>query len=79
MLVFKLILKRLCMGLFDKSLFRLRYIVGFALFALILWFLKVTILGRIDTKYWDNIKSDQFKSFEERNQLNRPMEANSAK
>jgi hypothetical protein len=79
MLVLKLILKRLCMGLFEKLLFRLRYIVGFALFALILWFLKVTILERIDTKNLDNIKSDQFKSFEEQNQPDRQMESNSAK
>ena len=79
MLIFKLILKRLCMGLLEKFSFRLRYMVGFALFALILWFLKVTILGRIDTKYWDNIRSDQFKSFEERNQPNFRMKSNSAK
>ena len=79
MLVLKLILKRLCMGLLEKFLFRLRYIVGFALFALILWFLKVTILGRINTKSLDSIKSDQFKSFDEQYQPNRPMDTNSAK
>jgi hypothetical protein len=75
LLAFKLILKRIGIGLVEKFLFRLRYIVGFALFASILWFLKVTILARIDTKYLDGIKSDQFKSFEEGNQ----PESNSAK
>ena len=78
MLALKLILKRLCMGLFEKLLFRLRYIVGFALFAFILWFLKVAILERINTKYWDDIKSDQFNS-EEVNRKLHPTKSNSAK
>lgn len=78
MLVLKLILRRLCMGLVGKLLFRLRYFVGFVLFALILWFLKVTIVWLIDTKYWDGLKSDQFMNFEERTRPNRSMERNSA-
>ena len=66
MLVFKLILNRLCRGLLERFFFRLRYIVGFALFMLLLWLLKVAILERIDTKSLDNIKSDQFIWFDER-------------
>jgi hypothetical protein len=60
----KLILKRLCVVLFEKFLFRVRYFVGFLLFALILWFLKIAMVWFIDTKYWDELKSDQFETFE---------------
>ncbi|OFW24628.1 MAG: hypothetical protein A3H27_03680 [Acidobacteria bacterium RIFCSPLOWO2_02_FULL_59_13] len=79
MLVLKLILKRLHTVLLDRLLFRLRYFVGFLLFALMLWFLKVTIGWLIDTKYWDGLKSDQFMTFEERGQPNRSVITDSAK
>jgi hypothetical protein len=79
MLVLKLIIKRFLTGLVEKLLFRLRYFVGFLLFALILWLLKVTVVWFIDTKYWDGLKSDQFMSFEEHKQPNHPIESNSAR
>jgi hypothetical protein len=63
-----MILKRICSGLFVKLLFKLIAIIGFVLFAFAFWIIKVTVLERIDTKYWDNLKSDQFKSFEQLNQ-----------
>ena len=72
MLVFKLILRRVWMALCEEFLYRLRYVAGFALFALILWLLKVVILEQIDTRYWDSIKSDQFKSFQDQNEPSRP-------
>jgi hypothetical protein len=68
MLVLKLILRRLCRGLVDRLLFRLRYFFGFALFALILWFLKFVLAWLIEIKYWDGIKSNQFENHEEQNQ-----------
>jgi hypothetical protein len=75
-LILKLILRRLCVGLLEKLSFRLRYLVGFVLFALILWVLKLTIVWLIDVKYLDSLKSNQFKSFEEQSQL---IETNPAK
>lgn len=66
MIVLKLILKRLRIVLLDKLFFGFRYLVGFLLFVLILWFLKVTLGWFIDTKYWDRLTSDQFMIFEER-------------
>ena len=66
MLALKLISKRICIGLLEKFLFRLRYLLGFVVFALILWFLKVAVFQHIDTKFLDSIKSDQFIWLEER-------------
>ena len=66
MIVLKLILKRLRIVLLGKLFFGFRYLVGFLLFLLILWFLKVTLGWFIDTKYWDRLTSDQFMIFEER-------------
>jgi hypothetical protein len=69
MLILKLILRRICMGLVEKLLFRLRYFLGLILFAFVLWVLKVTVPWLIDVKYWDGLKSNQFKNFEEQDQL----------
>ncbi len=76
MLVLKVIVRRLCAGLLEKLLFRLRYLVGFLLFALILWVLKFVLIWLVDAKYLDSLKSNQFKSFEEQSQL---METTPAK
>lgn len=74
-----LIVRRLRIVLLDRLLFRLRYLVGFLVFVVILWLLTVIVAWFIDTEYWDRLKSDQFISFEGREQPNRISESDSAK
>jgi hypothetical protein len=67
--IFRFFFKRLWAYLLEKLLFRLRYFVGFVLFAFVLWLLLKVMLPRlIDTEYWDGIQSDQFINLERRNQ-----------
>jgi hypothetical protein len=64
MLVLKLILERVRMALLNELSYRLRYYIGFLFLVLILLLLKVTVAWFIDVKYWDELKSGQFTTFE---------------
>jgi hypothetical protein len=63
--VLKLITRRFWTGLVGQMSFTLRWVAGFALFALILWLLKIAILDRIETNYLEGVKSEQFKTYDE--------------
>jgi len=65
MLILKLVLRRIGSVAIERLSFRLRYLIGFAFFALILWLLKVILPVLIDMKSIDSIKSDQFIWLEE--------------
>jgi hypothetical protein len=64
-LILKLIVRHARRVVLNELSFRLRYLVGFLLFVLALWCVKVTVAWILDINYWDQLKSDQFKYLDE--------------
>jgi hypothetical protein len=79
MAVFKLIVRRICIGLAEKFLYRLRYFVGLIIFMAFLWLLKIALPWLIDTQYWDSLQSKQIEDFEEQTQIFRSTKTDSGK
>jgi hypothetical protein len=70
-LVIGLIARRARLVICNELSFRFRYLLGFLLFAFILWIIGVVITRIIDTRYWDALRSDQFRYLDELKKHNR--------